>query len=275
MSNQLDDLNELLSTLYKREEDSEERLVALAERYMKDDIKTLENLVTTFKNRLNHLESVHAKLEERRQQSFERQRQVLINKIKKLDLSDNDNVLTTVENKNDQNDIVDTKTLQALSYTVFDTILFSITKGSAPDFTLISQSALFETVYINISRGYDSYLFSEVPASAKVAIIQGRSILEELRDREERFLDEPDLWDIYAPQIQDWWINCALPLIFGERDPDWDNTVLPTYDEMQRWKSNEFSQRQFFPAIMDLIELAKDKASIVASSFNFNELLSV
>ena len=169
----------------------------------------------------------------------------------------------------------DTKLIQAFSYTVFDTILFSITQGSAPDFTLISQSALFETVYANISRGYKSYLFNEVPHSAKAVILQGRNILEELREIEDKFLDEPELWDVYAPQIQSWWINSALPLIFGERDPEWDDAVLPTYDEMQRWKGSEYSQRQFFPAITDLIELAKENALTIADTFNFKQLLLV
>lgn len=169
----------------------------------------------------------------------------------------------------------DHKLLQAFSYTVFDTILFSITQGAAPDFTFISQSALFETVYLNVSRGYDSYLFQEVPVSAKAVIVQGRSILNEFREAEERFLDEPDLWNVYAPQIQKWWVGTALPLVFGERDPDWDKVVFPTYDEMQRWKESEFSRRQFFPAVTDLIELAKDNAAKVADTFDFKQLLSV
>jgi hypothetical protein len=169
----------------------------------------------------------------------------------------------------------DHRLLQAFSYTVFDTILFTITQGTAPDFTLISQSVLFETVYLNISRGYDSYLFQEVPASAKAAIIQGRAILEELREAEDRFLDEPDLWDRYAPPIQQWWMNTALPLIFCDRDPDWDHVTLPTYEEMQRWKESELSRRLNFPAVFDLIELAKDNAVAVSDNFNFKQLLAV
>lgn len=171
-------------------------------------------------------------------------------------------------------DVTDVKLLQAMSYTVFDTILFTITRGSAPDFALISQSALFETVYANISRGFQSYLFQDVPLSAVAVIHQGRSILDDLRSREERFLDEPDLWEIYAPEIQKWWVNTALPVIFGERDPDWDTAVFPTHDEMKTWTEGEFSQRKHFPAVADLIELAKERAVDVSDTFNFKILLA-
>lgn len=169
---------------------------------------------------------------------------------------------------------VDVRLLQAFSYTVFDTILFSITQGSAPDFLLISQSALFETVYVNISRGFESYLFSDVPPSAVAVIQQGRGILEDLREREDSFLDEPDLWEVYAPEIQKWWVNTALPVIFGERDPDWDTAVFPTHDEMKTWTEGEFSQRKHFPAVADLVELAKERAVDVSDTFNFKILLA-
>jgi hypothetical protein len=169
---------------------------------------------------------------------------------------------------------VDVRLLQAFSYTVFDTILFSITQGSAPDFLLISQSALFETVYVNISRGFESYLFSDVPPSAVAVIQQGRGILEDLREREDSFLDEPHLWEVYAPEIQKWWVNTALPVIFGERDPDWDTAVFPTHDEMKTWVEGEFSQRKHFPAVADLVELAKERAVDVSDTFNFKILLA-
>jgi len=242
---------------------------------MRENIKTMENTVSVLSNRLKLLEEQHQSLIDKRGESFERYKRVLLEKLERVESVGDDVDTTTQSNENDKKVEVDIKLLQSLSYTVFDTILFSITKGSAPDFTLISQSALFETVYLNVSRGYDSYLFQEVPVSAKAVIIQGRSILDELRETEERFLDEPDLWNVYAPQIQKWWVDTALPLIFGERDPDWDKVVFPTYDEMQRWKESEFSRRQFFPAVTDLIELAKDNAAKVADTFDFKQLLSV
>lgn len=170
---------------------------------------------------------------------------------------------------------IDDQLLQAFSYTIFDTILFSITNGTAPDFTLLSQSALFDTVYINIARGYKSYLFSDIPASAPGIIIAGRNLLEALRDQEESFLDSSDLWDTYAPIVQQWWINTALPVLFGERDPDWDDVACPTFEDMQKWSEGEFSRQQHFPAITDLLQLTKDKAVTVADTFDFKPLLSV
>ena len=216
-----EDIDDLLSTIYFREQKNEDRVIGLSLRYMRENIKTMENTVSVLSNRLKLLEEQHQSLIDKRGESFERYKRVLLDKLQKVELVGDDVDTTTQSNENDKKVEVDVKLLQSLSYTVFDTILFSITKGSAPDFTLISQSALFETVYLNVSRGYDSYLFQEVPVSAKAVIIQGRSILDELRETEERFLDEPDLWNVYAPQIQKWWVDTALPLIFGERDPDW------------------------------------------------------
>ena len=270
-----EDIDDLLSTIYFREQKNEDRIIELSLRYMRENIKTMENTVSVLSNRLKLLEEQHQSLIDKRGESFERYKRVLLEKLERVELVGDDVGTTTQSNENDKKEEVNIKLLQSLSYTVFDTILFSITKGSAPDFTLISQSALFETVYLNVSRGYDSYLFQEVPVSAKAVIIQGRSILDELRETEERFLDEPDLWNVYAPQIQKWWVDTALPLIFGERDPDWDKVVFPTYDEMQRWKESEFSRRQFFPAVTDLIELAKENAAKVADTFDFKQLLSV
>lgn len=269
------DIDDLLSTIFFREQKSEDRVTELSLKIMRENIKTMESTISVLNNRLRFLEQQHQSLLERRKESFERHKLILLDKLEKIELIGNGVDTSTQSNENDKKVEVDIKLLQSLSYTVFDTILFSITKGSAPDFTLISQSALFETVYLNVSRGYDSYLFQEVPVSAKAVIVQGRSILDELRETEERFLDEPDLWNVYAPQIQKWWVDTALPLIFGERDPDWDKVVFPTYDEMQRWKESEFSRRQFFPAVTDLIELAKDNAAKVADTFDFKQLLSV
>ena len=189
-------------------------------------------------------------------------------------------------NKNDQKievefeqeqcvDLTDNQLLQAFNYTIFDTILFSITKGQAPVFTLISQSVLFETTYLGILRGFDSYILREVPQGAVAAIMQGRAILDELRDKEERFLDDPELWDVYAPQIQAWWTNSALPLIYGDRDEDWDNITFPSHEEMNRWSANEYSRMKYFPAIYDLVELAKVKAMEVSKHFNFTKLITL
>ena len=110
---------------------------------------------------------------------------------------------------------VPVKVLQSLSYTVFDTILLCITNGQAPDFTLISQSVLFSCVYPNISRGYSSYLFRDVPPSGVAAIHQGKGILKELREKESEFLDTKENWDKYAEQIQKWWINVAPSDLHG------------------------------------------------------------
>jgi hypothetical protein len=87
-------------------------------------------------------------------------------------------------------------------------------------------------------------------------------------------LDEGDLWDTYAPDIQNWWVNTALPIIFGERDPDWDNQVFPTHDEMKLWSDGEYSQRKHFPAVSDLVDIAKEHAVAISEKYDFRLLLN-
>jgi len=163
----------------------------------------------------------------------------------------------------------DTRLRQALTYTVFDTILLCITNGQSPDFTLISQSVLFGCVYNNVSRGYNSYLFKDVPPSGVSAIVQGKSILEDLREQEEDYLDTPENWEKYAPLIQQWWMNVALPLIFGEMDPDWAEADLPNCAEMKEWGESDINKMQITPAIYDLIETARSRSKEISTRYSF------
>ena len=163
----------------------------------------------------------------------------------------------------------DTRLRQALTYTVFDTILFCITNGQSPDFTLISQSVLIGCVYNNVSKGYNSYLFKGIPPSGVSAIIQGKSILEELREKEDDYLDTPENWEKYAPLIQRWWMNVALPLVFGEMDPDWAEVDLPNCSEMKEWADSDINKMQITPAIYDLIEAARSRTQEISARYSF------
>jgi len=243
-------------------------------------LKKLDRFNTEIDNFLKwNFDSVSSKVEGAEKYCNVREERI-VNEIARIDRylakSNKNDQKTEVESEQEQVvDLTDKQLLQAFNYTIFDTILFSITKGQAPDFTLISQSVLFETAYLGILRGFDSYILQEVPQGAVAAILQGRAILEELRDKEERFLDDPELWDVYAPQIQAWWLNSALSLIYGDRDEDWDNITFRSHEEMQRWSANEYSRMQYFPAIYDLVELAKVKAMDVSKHFNFTKLITL
>jgi hypothetical protein len=158
---------------------------------------------------------------------------------------------------------------------VFDTILFCITSGEASDFALISQAVLFECVYNNISRGYSSYLFKDVPHSGVAAIYQGKSILKELREEEPDYLDSEKNWDKYAPVIQKWWVNVALPIVFGEMDPDWSKSHIPTRDQMLKWADSDLNKLSTFPAVYDLMELSKTRSSEIAARYSFKPYMDV
>jgi hypothetical protein len=51
--------------------------------------------------------------------------------------------------------------------------------------------------------------------------------------------------------------------------------VFPTYEEMMRWKEGDFSRANHFPAVSDLVELAKERAVEVSDNFNFKPLLAI
>jgi len=167
----------------------------------------------------------------------------------------------------------DTKLLQSLSYTIFDTILFCITNGQSPDFTLISQSVLFSCVYNNISRGYSSYLFRDVPPSGIAAIKQGRKMLEAIREEEVGYLDTEENWEKYAPIIQRWWINVALPLVFGEMDSDWAAADFPNYREMKDWSGSDLEKLATFPSIYDLMEMSKTRSAEISARYSFKQYM--
>lgn len=164
---------------------------------------------------------------------------------------------------------------QAVSYRIIDRILFSITEGEAPDFTLMSQSVLFETVYPDIYRNSGSHLLQDIPQDAVNLIYKGREFLLGLRDQEERYLDKPELWDVYAPKVQTWWTETALPMIYGVSCEGWVNVAPATHEKMQQWEVSEFSKMVNFPEVYDLITLANKRTEEVRNHVNLSKITSL
>ena len=57
--------------------------------------------------------------------------------------------------------------------------------------------------------------------------------------------------------IQEWWVNDALPLLYGARDDDWDNITSKTLTEMLVWRDQPASRALDFPLVWDGMELVK------------------
>jgi hypothetical protein len=145
---------------------------------------------------------------------------------------------------------------------VFDSILFNISNWStagdtAPDFELASQAILFPTVYEQVMGGDDEYLLDAVPPAALEIIRRGREWVRHLRQECELSLMDPAAWSSYQPAIVEWWLNDALPLIYGEHGSGWEDIESFAQQEMIAWRDFPANRALSFPLIFDGMETMK------------------
>lgn len=158
---------------------------------------------------------------------------------------------------------------KARTIAIFDTVLNGITMWSkdgdlANDFEMASQAILFPMVYERVMRADDpAYLLEDIPLSATVVVQHGREMVQWIRSECESAITEPTAWEVYCPQITDWWKNEALPLIYGERDDTWDTDIPYTLDQMFVWKNNPADRMIEFPEVFDAMDLLRKTRSEV------------
>lgn len=149
---------------------------------------------------------------------------------------------------------------KAKTIAIFDAILFNISNWSvagdtAPDFELASQAILFPAVYERVMRGdEEAYILEEVPVSALEVVKRGREYVKHFRTSCPLSLVDPTTWDMYAGEVQKWWVNDALPLIYGARDPSWEEDAPFTLPEMIAWRDYPANRALSFPLIFDGME---------------------
>ena len=151
---------------------------------------------------------------------------------------------------------------RAATLAIYDSIIFAIsnwsTEGdSAPDFELACQATLFPTIYERVMKGEDDYYIEEVPSSALEVVKRGREYVKMLRETCHASLLEPSVWENFEPMVHEWWINDALPLLYGARAEDWDKDVPLSLIEIQSWKQQPASRALHFPLIFDGMELVE------------------
>ena len=185
--------------------------------------------------------------------------------------------LKPVESKQEQVGLDRAKTLA-----IFDSILFAIENWAeddspAPDFTLAAQACLFPLVYEQIGKGNKDYYVTEVPPAAMEIVRRGREYVHAFRVKDDTSIFEPDTWAVISGEVHDWWINDALPLIYGARDPDWDTSSPYSLEDMMKWRHMPASRALEFPLIYDGMELVKQYGDSIRDStglpvFNKNVL---
>lgn len=149
---------------------------------------------------------------------------------------------------------------KAKTLAIFDSILFGIENWSAdgqtaPDITMVSQSVLFPTVYERVMKGNEDYFVEKVPVAALEVVRRGREFVKHIREVSVAPLSDPDAWSAHAELVQQWWIQDALPLIYGARDPDWKEDKQFQHVEIMEWREQPASRALDFPLIFDGMEL--------------------
>jgi len=143
----------------------------------------------------------------------------------------------------------------ASTITVLECVLRQICNG-ADDFRLMSYSFLFPAVIERVIKGKDTaYLLEEMPSCASLVIDRGRVYVDWIRGECSTHLTNSDAWEIYLPQVTDWWRNDALPLLYGCRDEQWDIDMPYTLIEMINWRDNPADRPVDFSPIFDAYEI--------------------
>jgi len=171
---------------------------------------------------------------------------------------------------------------KAKTFAIFDSILFAISNWSddgqtAPDIELASQSVLFPAVYERIMTGTDeAYILTKVPTAAAEVVRRGREFVQFFRQVCDASLMDATTWAEYARDIQTWWVNDALPLLYEARDQRWDEDEPFSLDEMIAWRDFPANRPLLYPAVFDGMELVQKYSTEIRETTGlpeFNKLV--
>ena len=165
---------------------------------------------------------------------------------------------------------------KAKSIAIIEGILFAIEEWSdtdvpAADITLASQSVVFKAIHERIMKGDTDYFFDEVPHAAYEVVKRGREYVKYIRESSQVAMTEPSVWSQYAHEIQQWWINDGLFLLYGARDDDWTKLEPYTLDDMVKWRSTDLDKTTSFPYVFDAIELTRKYGDEIRESSGLPE----
>lgn len=160
---------------------------------------------------------------------------------------------------------------KAKTLAIFDAIIASISNWStdgqtAPDIELIFQSVLFPLVYEPVCKGNEDYYLQEVPHIAFEVVKRGREFVAALRGEFPSVINNKETWEKYAPNIQEWIINDALPLIYGARDENWQIKKAYKFSSMLVWRDEPHQRIMDFPLVYDGMELVANRSEQIRST---------
>ena len=144
----------------------------------------------------------------------------------------------------------------ASTVAVFESILRHMCVSSE-DFKLMSYSILFPSVYERLIQEDETLYLKEVPVSASIVVKRGKQFISSLRSEFETHVTDPQVWGECIGHVSQWWINDALPLLYGQRHEDWETEVPLDLREILMWKEEPSERPINFPSVFDTFEIYK------------------
>ena len=166
---------------------------------------------------------------------------------------------------------------KARTIAIFDAILSAITGWSthgdqASDIEAAAQTVIFPCVYERVMSGEDpAYILEGIPDSAELVVQRGREYVKWIRSECETHITDQDSWVKYAPSVQEWWTNDGLPLLYGERDPDWESDTPYTLEQIEVWRNNPADRIMAFPKIHDAMDILQKHRTEVYQAIPLGE----
>jgi hypothetical protein len=124
------------------------------------------------------------------------------------------------------------------------------------------------SIYEEVMKGNSDYYIEKVPISALEVVRRGRKYVHNLRSTCDVLLSDERIWPKQAPHIQEWWVNDALPLLYGARDDSWSIDSSLQLSEVLEWRDMPASRALHFPLIFDGMDLVEKHADDIRSRTN-------
>ena len=108
----------------------------------------------------------------------------------------------------------------------------------ASDFTPVAQAVLFpkqSTIELCPETSLTTISMKSVPFAATEVVKRGREYVKGIRAESQVLLLTETFGQSLLKNTMQWWINDALVLLYGDRDPDWE-TTKPTHT-CRKWKN--------------------------------------
>jgi len=161
---------------------------------------------------------------------------------------------------NEEPEPEDPSLVKAKTIAIFDSILFAIENWStdgdtAPDFSLACQAILFPLVYTQVMNGNEHYYLKQVPTASLEVVKRGREYVKFIRSTCQVGLTDPEAWSVHVPMIAKWWVNDALPLLYGARDDVWERSTPLPLESIMSWRDQPASRALEFPLVFDAMDL--------------------